>query len=121
MSNYIDGVGMDSLSDFVSKDAEIKRLNNQMSMMANFYTDFYDGKIAKLEAKLITKSNQASYYKSIWKMAIGEHELPTDKARKLISRAKKNSSGKTVSLICVEIAKEVGLSISAVRKQWYGL
>ena len=121
MNNYIDGVGMDSLSDFVSKDAEIKRLNKQLAMMANFYTDFYDGKIALLEAKLLSKADQSSKYKAKWRMATGQHETPTDTARKLISRAKKNLSGKTVSLICVEIAKEVGLSISAVRKQWYGI
>lgn len=43
---------METIADFVSKDEEIKRLNNQLSMVAKFYDDFHKEQITKYKYKI---------------------------------------------------------------------
>ena len=64
----------------------------------------------RLQKKLTAK------YKAKWRAAVGEHELPTDKARKLIKRAGEVGN---VAAECRRIGAEVGLTAQTVRALWY--
>lgn len=75
-------------------------------------------RIAELERELKLQKKRTADYKALWRAAIGDHELPTDKARKLIRRAKKTHVT-NVSAECRRIAEEVNLSVPAVRVLWY--
>ena len=63
-------------------------------------------------------AKRRSHYRAKWRAAIGDHETPTDKARKLIRRTKPLEY-KSISEECRRIAAEVKLSTQAVRTLWY--
>lgn len=73
--------------------------------------------ITDLKRALALQSKLTSKYKTLWRSAIGEHELPTDKARKLIAEAK-DAPG-SVTARCKTIARTVGLKPCTVRQLWY--
>lgn len=92
------------LAIWLDKDSEIKALKD---------------KVAELERALYLKDKKVVEYKGKWRMAIGEHELPTDKARKIIKRRKSTHDYSSVTECCREISKEVKLNVQTVRVLWY--
>ena len=55
---------MDSLTGFLSQKDEIARLNKQINMMADFYSDFYESQIKKLKAKINSNAIEVSRAKN---------------------------------------------------------
>jgi len=112
---------MDSLTmgGFISQKDEIDRLNNQINMIADFYHKLYKGEIKSLKVRLVNKSKSASNYKAKWRMETSQHETQTDKARRLINTCKSQGLSESITSMCANIAKEVSLSVGAVRTLWY--
>lgn len=54
---------MESISDFVSQKDEVKRLNQQIDMIAGFYFNFYESQVSTLKSKLNTALKAKSEYK----------------------------------------------------------
>lgn len=75
-------------------------------------------RVLALENELKLQKKLTSKYKTLYRSSIGEHELPTDKARKLIRRDKLSPDG-SVCAMCRRIASEVGLNEHTVRALWY--
>ena len=96
------------------KPVRIYTMNNA-SDLTNYFSQ--QDQIAELKRALYLQSKLTRKYKMLWRSAIGEHELPTDKARKLIAEAK-DAPG-SVTARCRIIARAVGLKPCTVRQLWY--
>lgn len=76
-------------------------------------------RIVELERQLVLQKRLTSRYRGLWRLATGQHETPTDRARKAIRASKANGFSCSVSQECRRIAEEVGLTAQAVRTLWY--
>lgn len=96
-----------------------------MNDLSNYFSNLdrieaLEGEIIYLKEKLRLQSKKTAHYKAKWRMAISEHELPTDKARRLIKNTSKdNLEYGGITRVCKHIAKEVGLNFKTVRNLWY--
>ena len=54
-----------------------------------------------------------------WRLAAKQHELPTDKARKLVTASKARGHEGSVRQECARIGEAVGLKGSSVVQLWY--
>jgi hypothetical protein len=99
---------MNTIADFVSKDDEIERLNNQINMMAKFYNDFYKKQVKQLRVKIQSMQSGVKVSKS-------------SRKNNVISMVKKlKGTGRPKDLIPL-IAKECCLTEKRINQIWYSV
>jgi predicted GNAT superfamily acetyltransferase len=99
----------DTIADFFSKDDEIKRLNAQINMMANFYDEFYKGRIKSLTVSLQTSVRTVYKYKYFAGM------LEPTKNKELALELIINKRSGFLNITYKQIAEKTGYTVSRLK------
>lgn len=100
---------MDSISDFVSKDDEIARLNKQIDMMSDFYNDFYKKKIKVLTAR-------AKQYRELTYQERGRKERAVSSTQSVVKSLLRMNNAGVIDVSIEDIANASYCSESTVRR-----